>query len=200
MRNYKKLQMKKEYDEKRPTIPAEKRREVEVEAGHKCSIKDCNEHTYLEIHHIDFNRENNEISNLILVCDKHHKMAHNGVIDRKSLREYKSILRQNKDLLEKITNIDSEITQLKNPKEGIWDRNVTFEISTKNGEFTYQDFNLINYFSANKFFIYNVIIEEIEAGLFKVGLDTKTRKETFDLIELLQNKREYKLYNVKFKE
>lgn len=57
-----------------------------------------------------------------------------------------------------------------------------------------------NYFSANKFFIYNVIIEEIEAGLFKVGLDTKTRKETFDLIELLQNKREYKLYNVKFKE
>ena len=53
--------MKKEYDEKRPTIPAEKRREVEVEAGHKCSIKDCNEHTYLEIHHIDFNRENNEI-------------------------------------------------------------------------------------------------------------------------------------------
>ena len=80
------------YKDSRPSIPAELRRSVEVEAGHCCAIKECNEHTYLEIHHIDENRGNNSSSNLILLCDKHHKMAHAKVIDRKALHEYKSIL------------------------------------------------------------------------------------------------------------
>lgn len=80
------------YDDKRPSIPAEVRRSVEVESGHCCAIKGCNEHTYLEIHHIDENRENNSIENLILLCDKHHKMAHAKVIDRKALRKYKGLL------------------------------------------------------------------------------------------------------------
>ena len=81
------------YDVGRPSIPAHIRREVEVEAGHKCSIKDCKEHTYLELHHINVNREDNRRENLILLCDKHHKMAHNNIIDRKSLYAYKEILR-----------------------------------------------------------------------------------------------------------
>ncbi len=80
------------YEIMRPSISAELRRAVEVESGHCCAIKGCNEHTYLEVHHIDQNRENNKISNLILLCDKHHKMAHAGVIDRKALREYKKLL------------------------------------------------------------------------------------------------------------
>lgn len=86
--------MTKKYDESRPRIPAEIRREVEVESGHQCAVKNCNEHTYLEIHHIDENRENNALNNLILLCDKHHKMAHAKVIDRKALREYKVLLKQ----------------------------------------------------------------------------------------------------------
>ncbi len=81
------------YQSDRPTIPANLRREVEVEAGHECSVTGCNEHTYLEIHHINQNREDNRKENLILLCDKHHKMAHAGVIDRKALHSYKEALR-----------------------------------------------------------------------------------------------------------
>ena len=80
------------YNVDRPSIPAHIKREVQVEAGHKCSIKGCIEHTYLEIHHINEDREDNRKANLILLCDKHHKMAHSKVIDRKALRSYKKLL------------------------------------------------------------------------------------------------------------
>lgn len=83
---------KSKYEEPRPSIPAGIRRSVLVEAGHCCAIKGCNEHTYLEIHHIDLNRNNNKKENLIPLCDKHHKMAHASVIDRKALRQYKALL------------------------------------------------------------------------------------------------------------
>tara|TARA_A100001391_G_scaffold93846_1_gene62236 strand:+ start:151 stop:1047 length:897 start_codon:yes stop_codon:yes gene_type:complete len=55
-------------------------------------VKGCGEHTYLEMHHIDGNRENNRVANLILLCDRHHKMSHAGMIDRRSLWEYKKLL------------------------------------------------------------------------------------------------------------
>ncbi len=84
--------MEKQYNVKRPNIPADIIRIIKVEAGHKCSIKYCNEHTYLEIHHINQNREDNSVDNLILLCDKHHKMAHANKIDRKALEEYKKLL------------------------------------------------------------------------------------------------------------
>lgn len=83
------------YNNDRPSIPAALRREIEIEAGHECSITTCREHTYLEIHHINDNREDNRKENLILLCDKHHKMAHSGVIDRQSLYGYKRILQSN---------------------------------------------------------------------------------------------------------
>ena len=81
-----------QYSNPRPEIPVATRRTIEVESGHCCAVKGCGEHTYLEIHHIDGDRENNGPSNLILLCDKHHKMAHANVIDRKALREYKKLL------------------------------------------------------------------------------------------------------------
>jgi hypothetical protein len=81
------------YQSERPIIPTNIKREVKVEAGHQCSIKDCNEHTYLEIHHINEDREDNRKENLILLCGKHHKMAHSGIIDKKALRSYKEILK-----------------------------------------------------------------------------------------------------------
>jgi hypothetical protein len=80
------------YQTSRPNIPEVIRREVEVEAGHECSVVGCPEHTYLEIHHINQNRDDNRKENLILLCDKHHKMAHAKVIDRKALQSYKQIL------------------------------------------------------------------------------------------------------------
>lgn len=80
------------YEEPRPPISAELRRAVEVESGHACAVARCGEHTYLEIHHINGNREDNRVENLVLLCDKHHKMAHAKVIDRKALHEYKRLM------------------------------------------------------------------------------------------------------------
>lgn len=99
--------MDKKYEDSRPNIPAEVRRSVEIESGHRCAVKGCFEHTYLDIHHIDNNRENNGVENLILLCDKHHKMAHANVIDRKSLREYKRL-----NLVTVINGPESEHSQL----------------------------------------------------------------------------------------
>ncbi|MBO1225048.1 MAG: hypothetical protein JYX80_11535 [Candidatus Scalindua sediminis] len=81
--------MTSKYTNNRPTIPVKIRRDIAIESGHSCAIKNCNEHTYNEYHHIDGNRENNNPDNLIYLCDKHHKMAHKDVIDKKALREYK---------------------------------------------------------------------------------------------------------------
>jgi hypothetical protein len=99
----------KQYDNSRPTIPMDIARSVKVEAGHQCAIKACPEHTYVEIHHINENREDNRIENLILLCDKHHKMAHAGVIDRKSLHEYKKLLQVPNvgTLLERLEKLES---------------------------------------------------------------------------------------------
>lgn len=106
------------YSSSRPSIPAGLRRSIEVEAGHTCAIKGCDEHTYLEIHHIDHNRENNILENLILLCDKHHKMSHAEVIDRKALREYKKLLNDNVNstILEKIEELKMLINDQKASK------------------------------------------------------------------------------------
>ncbi|WP_148049727.1 HNH endonuclease signature motif containing protein [Pseudomonas brassicacearum] len=80
------------YTAKRPSIPTDIARAIKIESGHCCAVNQCSEHTYLEIHHIDHNRENNDPGNLILLCDKHHKMAHADIIDRKALRLYKELL------------------------------------------------------------------------------------------------------------
>jgi len=79
------------YEKKRPYVSANIEREIKTEAGHTCAVRHCPEHI-AEIHHIDENRENNDPANLILLCDKHHKLAHNGVISRQDLRRYKKML------------------------------------------------------------------------------------------------------------
>ncbi|MEF2031714.1 HNH endonuclease signature motif containing protein [Pseudomonas aeruginosa] len=80
------------YIARRPSISADVARKIKVESGHCCAVAKCSEHTYLEIHHIDLDRENNDPKNLILLCYKHHKMAHANVIDRKALKQYKDLL------------------------------------------------------------------------------------------------------------
>ncbi|WP_086930718.1 HNH endonuclease signature motif containing protein [Agarilytica rhodophyticola] len=79
------------YKKGRPHIPEKVKRQVMTEAGHCCIVRHCNEHI-VEIHHIDENRENNDPSNLAVLCDKHHKLAHNKTISRMDLREYKKLL------------------------------------------------------------------------------------------------------------
>lgn len=103
----------RQYDDPRPPISAELRRAVEVESGHACAVARCGEHTYLEIHHINENREDNRVENLVLLCDKHHKMAHAGVIDRKALHEYKRLLREaySTGLAERVRRLEELLAQ-----------------------------------------------------------------------------------------
>lgn len=128
------------YEEPRPSIPAELRRAIEVESGHACAVARCGEHTYLEIHHINQNREDNRVENLVLLCDKHHKMAHADVIDRKALREYKRLMqdayasnlgqrvRRLEELIIQGQTIEFEPSEKKAPQEtdpGLPTKNVT---------------------------------------------------------------------------
>lgn len=107
------------YERERPPLSAEVRRSVEVESGHACAVSRCNEHTYLEIHHINENREDNRVDNLILLCDKHHRMAHAGVIDRKSLREYKNRLSSSyeNDLKQRVEQLEGLFAQTQRLEE-----------------------------------------------------------------------------------
>jgi len=78
----------------RPPIPADIRRRVLVEAGHRCAIPTCR-HIEVDIHHIIpwTKCEAHEYDNLIALCPNCHRRADRGEIDRKALRLYKVNLR-----------------------------------------------------------------------------------------------------------
>lgn len=77
----------------RPPIPAELKRQVLLEAGHRCAIPSCKQ-PVTDIHHIipwkDCSEHN--FDNLIAICPNCHRLAHEGKIDKKSLRFYKTQL------------------------------------------------------------------------------------------------------------
>lgn len=77
----------------RPTIPADLRREVLVEAGHRCAIHTCR-HIDVDVHHIVpwARRPEHRLENLIALCPNCHRRAEKGEIDRKALRLYKARL------------------------------------------------------------------------------------------------------------
>lgn len=79
----------------RPPIPAELRRKVLVEAGHRCAIPTCR-HIDVDVHHIIpwETCQKHEYENLIALCPNCHRRAHkSNEIDRKSLYHYKANLR-----------------------------------------------------------------------------------------------------------
>jgi HNH endonuclease len=78
----------------RPPVPADVRRRVLVEAGHRCAIPTCR-HIQVEVHHIVpwTQCQAHEYDNLIALCPNCHRRADDGEIDRKSLRLYKTNLR-----------------------------------------------------------------------------------------------------------
>lgn len=80
--------------EGRPPIPAEIRRRVLVEAGHRCAIPTCR-YIEVDVHHIVPWAEckAHEYDNLIALCPNCHRRAGKGEIDRKSQRLYKLNLR-----------------------------------------------------------------------------------------------------------
>ena len=85
----------------RPKIPADIERRVLVESGHRCAVPRCR-HIEVEIHHIEpwDKCQKHEYENLIALCPNCHSRADRWEtsqdrlgIDRKSLRIYKSKLR-----------------------------------------------------------------------------------------------------------
>lgn len=80
-------------EESRPAIPADFRRRVLVEAGHRCAIHTCR-HTAVDIHHIEpwSKCREHRFENLIALCPNCHRRADAGEIDRKSLHMYKARL------------------------------------------------------------------------------------------------------------
>jgi uncharacterized protein DUF3298/HNH endonuclease len=77
----------------RPPIPAELRRRILVEAGHRCGIHTC-KHPEVDVHHIvPWEKcKEHEYDNLIALCPNCHRRADAGEIDRSSLRLYKARL------------------------------------------------------------------------------------------------------------
>lgn len=79
----------------RTAIPAELRRRVLVEAGHRCAIPTCR-HIDVDVHHIVpwESCQEHSYENLIALCPNCHRRAHKtNEIDRKSLFNYKANLR-----------------------------------------------------------------------------------------------------------
>ena len=81
-------------DSGRPAIPADLKRKVLIEAGHRCAIPTCR-HIKVEIHHIvAWNKcKEHKYANLIALCPNCHNLADAGGIDNKSLHIYKLNLR-----------------------------------------------------------------------------------------------------------
>jgi hypothetical protein len=75
----------------RPAIPARIKREVLVQAHHRCAI--CQEPAY-DIHHItEWSKGGRHtLDNLIALCPNCHRRVHRGEIDRPALRRYKANL------------------------------------------------------------------------------------------------------------
>jgi HNH endonuclease/Protein of unknown function (DUF3298) len=77
----------------RPPIPADLRRRILVEAGHRCAIHTC-KHPEVDVHHIiPWEKcKEHDYDNLVALCPNCHRRADAGEIDRSSLRLYKARL------------------------------------------------------------------------------------------------------------
>lgn len=58
----------------------------------KCLI--CGWDTFVDVHHVDFNRKNNVIFNLVPLCPNHHKMAHMNKHKEEILLQIKEKIKQ----------------------------------------------------------------------------------------------------------
>lgn len=78
---------------RRPDIPENIRREVLVEAGHRCAIPTCRHSTTEIAHIVPWSKVKEHIfGNLIALCPNCHTRYDKGEIDRKSMLQYKANL------------------------------------------------------------------------------------------------------------
>lgn len=77
----------------RPALPRPLRREVEVEAGHRCAIPTCRSVPIEIAHIIPWEQvQEHTFDNLIALCPTCHTRYDNGDIDRLSMMQYKANL------------------------------------------------------------------------------------------------------------
>jgi hypothetical protein len=83
--------MEKQIRKKRPRIKqvTKTRSILQQEINSICPLCDNTEVGYFEIHHIDENRENSELSNLLLVCPTCHSKITKGDISRETVEKTK---------------------------------------------------------------------------------------------------------------
>ena len=86
----------KKYQNQRPYIPVSIQRVVKIEARYSCVV--CRERVSLVLHHIDFNRDNNDPENIVMLCANCHGMAHGGNISAQDLRECKRKMKEENDI------------------------------------------------------------------------------------------------------
>ena len=99
----------------RPSIPADLKRKILVEAGHRCAIPTCRFST-TQIAHIEpwEKVQEHKYENLIALCPNCHTRADRGEIDRKSLKIYKRILQRLTDRYDRFElNVLNELRQNK---------------------------------------------------------------------------------------
>lgn len=79
--------------EGRPDIPAAMKREVLVEAGHRCAIPACRSFPVQLAHIVPWSKvQTHEAHNLIALCPTCHARYDRGDIDRQSMLAYKANL------------------------------------------------------------------------------------------------------------
>lgn len=86
----------KKYQNQRPYIPVSIQRVVKIESRWACVV--CQERVSLILHHIDFNRENNDSENIVMLCANCHGLAHSGKISAQDLRECKRKRQEENDI------------------------------------------------------------------------------------------------------
>jgi hypothetical protein len=77
----------------RPQIPAQLKRDVLVEAGHRCAIPTCKATTTEIAHIVPWSEvKEHKFENLIALCPTCHSRFDKGEIDRRAMRQYKANL------------------------------------------------------------------------------------------------------------
>ena len=102
----------------RDAIPAEVKRAVLVEAGHRCAISTCRA-TTTEIAHIEpwAETKDHSFDNLIALCPNcHTRYDANKEIDRKSMRMYKEALKTSRQTFAETVFLGDQDSELEVPE------------------------------------------------------------------------------------
>ena len=63
----------------------------------ECCICGCDDKDMLDVHHIDFNRDNSDVNNLIILCANHHAKVHRGGLEiTQDIKDSRKLLEENK--------------------------------------------------------------------------------------------------------